>query len=159
MIPVEAEERCSSTICRRITFMYGHAYEHDQLNRATHEALHELFGVVNLSAFEHLSKMVRSGHAVRADNGASYLRNLEALALPITFLHGGDNACFLPESTMYTARLLSDTNGPDFYRHHIIPDYGDTDFLIGKNAVRDVFPLILAHLRSREAAEPIAVSS
>ncbi|MEX2284531.1 MAG: GMC oxidoreductase [Gemmatimonadota bacterium] len=160
LIPVEAEERCASPVCRRITFMYGHAYEHDQLNVATHEALHELFGVVNLHVFEHLSKMVRAGHAVRADRAESYLRNLNRLAVPITFLHGGDNGCFLPESTVETARVLAEANGAEFYRHQIIPDYGDTDFMIGKNAVRDVFPHILAHLRAvagTAASKPVAV--
>jgi hypothetical protein len=29
-----------------------------------------------------------------------------------------------------------------------VPGYGDIDCIIGKNAARDIFPLILAHLRS-----------
>src|SRR5690606_23462890 len=49
MVPVEAEERCASPVCRRIIFMYGPLYEHDQLNLATHDALHEVFGVASLS--------------------------------------------------------------------------------------------------------------
>ena len=89
--------------------------------------------------------MVREGHAVRA-TGESWLRDLDRLALPITFLHGGDNACFLPESTQATMAALAEANGPDLYRHTVIPDYGDMDCLIGKDAARDVFPLILEHL-------------
>jgi cholesterol oxidase len=151
LLPVELEEQCSSPVCRRITFMYGPLYEHDQINLATHEALHELFGVVNLQVFDHLARMVREGHAVRT-TGESWLRDLDRLALPITFLHGADNACFLPESTQATMAALADANGPDFYRHTVIPDYGDMDCLIGKDAARDVFPLILEHLERQTSS-------
>jgi cholesterol oxidase len=151
MVPVEAEERCPSPVCRRIIFMYGPLFEHDRLNLATHDALHEMFGVASLAAFDHLARMVREGHAVASD-GSTYLRDLDRLALPITFLHGGDNACFLPESTKATVAALSEVNGPEYYRHELIPNYGDIDCLIGKNAARDVFPLILAHLDAHSEA-------
>jgi hypothetical protein len=39
--------------------MYGGIFEHDQLNRATHDALHEHFGVANLSVFAHLARTPR----------------------------------------------------------------------------------------------------
>jgi len=163
MLPVELEEACTSAVCRRITFMYGHLYEHDQLNRATHEALHELFGVVDLTALEHVTQMVRAGHAVRAD-GTTYLEKLERLAVPITFLHGGDNARSLVESTKATADALAEANGAELYRHVVIPDYGDTDCLIGKDAYKDVFPLILTHLEAvgqgqGKARETVATAS
>jgi cholesterol oxidase len=145
VLPVEFEEWCTSPVCRRVTFMYGALYEHDQINLTTHEALHELFGVVNLTVFEHLSRMVREGHAVKAD-GSSYVRDLGHLAVPITFLHGEENACFLPASTLATMEALAQANGSSLYRHEVVPDYGDLDCLIGKNAVRDVFPRVLRHL-------------
>jgi cholesterol oxidase len=91
--------------------------------------------------------MVRQGHAVTMD-GTTYLRNLERLAIPITFLHGENNRCFLPDSTQATFAALAKANGPDHYSRTVIPGYGDIDCIIGKNAARDVYPLILAHLRS-----------
>jgi cholesterol oxidase len=145
LLPVEFEEWCKSPVCRRITFMYGPLYEHDQINLATHDALHEMFGVVSLDVFDHLAKMVRAGHALNAD-GVSYVRDLRRLALPITFLHGEENACFLPASTLKTMKVLAEANGPELYRHEVIPDYGDMDCIIGKDAARDVFPRILRHL-------------
>lgn len=145
MMPVE--ESCTSTACRRITFMYGPLYEHEQLNRATHDAIHELFGVTSLTAFDHLARMVREGHAVRPD-GASYLRDLERVKLPMTFIHGEKNRCFLPESTQRTVELFAKANGGDHYRRVVVPGYGDIDCLIGRNAARDVYPTILEHLRS-----------
>ena len=145
MLPGEVEASCTSRVCRRVTFMYGPLFGHDQLNRATHDALHEMFGVASLTAFAHLAQMVRSGHAVRA-SGETHLRNLDRLAMPITFLHGGDNRCFLPDSTAATVAALAEANGADRYRRVVIPGYGDIDPIIGKNAVRDVYPLILEHL-------------
>ncbi|MDB4990014.1 MAG: hypothetical protein JWN04_5192, partial [Myxococcaceae bacterium] len=35
---------CSSQVCHRLTFMYGHLYRHDQLNPETHARLDEQFG-------------------------------------------------------------------------------------------------------------------
>ncbi len=145
MLP--AEESCTSRVCRRITFMYGPLYEHEQLDRPMHDAIHELFGVTSLSAFDHLSRMVRQGHAVHMD-GSTYLRNLDRLAIPITFLHGENNHCFLPESTQATLAALTEANGAAHYRRTVIAGYGDIDCLIGKNAARDVYPLILEHLRA-----------
>lgn len=149
LLPVEFEEWCKSPVCRRITFMYGPLYEHDQINLATHESLHEIFGVVDVEVFDHLSRMVRTGHVVDAD-GTSYLRNLKRLDLPITFIHGEENACFLPSSTLETMSALGEVNGPDRYHHVVIPDYGDMDCVIGKNAAEDVFPHVLEHLRRQQ---------
>ena len=127
--------------------MYGPMFEHEQLNRPVHDALHELFGVTSLSAFEHLARMVRQGHAVTA-RGETYMKNLDRLAIPITYLHGGNNRCFLPSSTVATVEALSKVNDPQLYQRTVIAGYGDLDCVIGKHAARDVFPLILAHLRS-----------
>jgi cholesterol oxidase len=128
--------------------MYGPLYEHEQLNRPVHDAIHEMFGVTSLTVFEQLARMVRLGHAVKTD-GTTYLRDLERLAIPITYIHGEVNRCFLPASTQATFDLLSKTNGGDRYRRIVVPGYGDIDCVIGKNAAHDVFPLILNHLQAQ----------
>jgi cholesterol oxidase len=148
LFPDDREEECDSAVCHRITFMYSLLYEHDQLNRATHEALHELFGVANIAAFEHLALMVRHGGLCTAHGKDSYLPHLERLAVPITFIHGAENGCFLPESTQKTFKLLQERNGRDLYRRHVVANYGHIDCIFGKNAVRDVYPLILDHLEA-----------
>lgn len=145
-IPVDAGEWCTSPVCRRVTFMYGMLFEHDQLNLATHEGLHELFGVVNLTVFEQLARMVREGRLVRAD-GTPGIRDLERLRLPILFLHGEENRCFLPAGTAASVQMLAEANGAHLYRYEPIPGYGDMDCLIGRTAARDVFPLVLRHLQ------------
>ena len=144
--PMEKEERCASPVCHRITFLYGHLYEHDQLNEATHQYLHEMFGLANITAFEHLALICRKGHVVDIHGREVYLPHLERMAIPITFISGGENECFLPESTDITYNLVREKNGKDLYRRHIVPNYGHIDCIYGKNAAGDVYPYILARL-------------
>lgn len=151
MYPVEAEERCDSPVCRRITVMYGQLYEHDRLNDETHDALPEMFGVVNLRAFGQLSRIVRAGHLVDEGGAERYLPHLERLALPIAFIHGGENVCVLPQSTEHTAQLLSQANGARYYRRHVIDRYGHVDCIFGQHAANDVYGHILAHLDGNPA--------
>ena len=146
LYPIDREEQCLSKTCHRITFLYAPLYEHDQLNPATHDALHEMFGVANIESFEHLALLCRTGHLVGADGAEKYMPHLDRLALPITFIHGAENDCFLPESTEKSFQLLRETNGRSFYSRHVIGGYGHIDCIFGKNAAKDVFPLILAHL-------------
>jgi len=141
-------EQCNNPVCKRITFMYGPLYEHAQLDAATHDALHEMFGVANIGAFEHLALMIRQGHLVSAGGDETYLSHLERLAIPITFIHGAENQCFLPESTEITYNLLREKNGKDLYARHVIPNYGHIDCIFGKNAVNDVYPFIVDHLEA-----------
>ena len=126
--------------------MYGALYEHDQLNSATHRALHELFGVVKLSAFKQLSLITRKGHLVNSKGEESYLPHLDRLNIPIAFLHGAANDCVLPASTQITYELLCRTHGEHLYSRHLIPGYGHVDCIFGKSAAKDVYPLILQHL-------------
>lgn len=148
--PEDREEKCSSAVCHRITFLYSLLYEHDRLNPATHDALHEMFGVANIDVLEHLAVMVREGGLRTAGGEDVYLPHLERLAVPITFIHGEENGCYLPESTATTMQILQQRNGRHLYRRHVIPDYGHIDCIFGERASRDVFPLILDHLEATQ---------
>ena len=101
--------------------------------------------MANVKAFEHLGQIVRARHVVTASGGESYLRFPERMKVPIAFIHGADNACFLPSSTQKTFEWLSEANG-SLYSRHVVPGYGHIDCIIGKDASRDVFPLIAQHL-------------
>lgn len=144
--PIQKEEQCKNPVCRRVTFLYGHLYEHDQLNGITHDNLHELYGVANMRSLEHLATMTRQGHIVDADGNDCYLPHLERMSLPITFIVGDENECFVPESLNKTYQVLRDKNGAALYNIHQIPDYGHIDCIHGKDAYKDVYPHILAHL-------------
>ena len=147
LYPMQAEEHCDNAVCHRITFMYSLLYEHDQLNTLTHDVgLHEMFGVANMRAFEHLALMVREGKVVRFDGADVYLPHLDRMAIPITFIHGAENHCYLPESTERTYEALRNLNDPKLYHRYLIPNYGHIDCIFGKRAAQDVYPLILRQL-------------
>ena len=144
-LPVPAPERCQSAVCHRISFMYGRLYQHEQLSEATHASLSELFGISTMAAFEQLARMVNRRQLVTADGRDDYLPRLDRLAIPITFIHGALNACYLPASTAAAVEALVAENGGDLYERHVIPGYGHIDCIFGKNAAVDVYPLMLRH--------------
>ncbi|MET0379162.1 MAG: alpha/beta fold hydrolase [Spongiibacteraceae bacterium] len=146
LYPQEFEERTNSPVDRRIAFLYGQLWELDQLNTATHDSLHELFGVANIAAFEHLALLLRKGSAVNAAGDDVYLPHVKRLAIPIRLIHGAENQTFLPESTKLMLRWLQQANGAALYDRIEVPKYGHIDCIFGKNAVVDVYPLLLAHL-------------
>ena len=148
--PVDAGPGDINPVSRRISFLYGQLYEIEQLNTATYDALHEMFGVAAIEAFEQLTKTIRKGHLVTFQDENIYLTdtNWKNLAIPITIIHGAKNQCWLPESTEITYKLLQKHNPGTRYVRHVIPDYGHIDCIFGKNASRDVYPYLLQHLKS-----------
>jgi cholesterol oxidase len=140
-----------SAVCHRISFLYDRVHQHRQLNAATHTNLHEMFGVANIEAFGHLATMVRAGKIVGVSGDDLYLRDsqqLQQLDIPITFIHGSENACFLPESTQRTFEVLRKANPQQRYARHVIPGFGHLDCIYGKDAVNAVYPHVLAQLQS-----------
>ena len=148
LYPIELKNRCTSSTCHRITFMYAPLYEHANLNEATHDALHEMFGFANMKAFMHLARLTNTGHLVDFNGKDVYMPHLDRLAIPIAFIHGAQNECFLPESTALTVDELARANGSNLYQRHVIQGYGHIDCIYGKNAVNDVYPLVLEHLEA-----------
>lgn len=144
--PLPYDEWCNSPVCHRVSFLYSLLYEHDQLNQELHDNLHELFGVANIKSMEHLAEMVRKGHIVNFEGKDVYLPHAERMAIPIRFISGADNDCFLPESTEETYKFLCNANGEELYSRKVIPGYGHIDCIFGENAVEDVYPVILEHL-------------
>ena len=150
LYPLDLKNRCTNATCHRITFMYAPLYEHANLNEATHNALYEMFGVANMKSFQHLARLTNTGHLVNFNGEEVYLPHLDRLAIPITFIHGEQNECFIPESTEATLNELSKANGSQFYKRHVIPGYGHIDCIYGKTAVKDVYPFILEHLEATQ---------
>ncbi len=139
-------EKCDSEVCHRILFIYGEVFDHDQLNEATHDAIVHIFGKTRLTAFKHITAMIRKGHVVDAAGQDVYMPHLDRVAIPITFLHGEHNRMFIPRSTELTYDALRAVNGDDLYRRTVIPGYAHMDCWIGERAAVDVFPLALEEL-------------
>lgn len=148
----EAQGYCNNPVCHRITFMYASLYRHEMLNETLHDNLHELFGVANIRTMEHLARLCRTGHLVSFDGDDIYMPHLDRLQLPILFISGEQNACYLPESTQRTYQQLVDRFGPERYSRVVVPGYGHIDCIFGKNAAADVYPAIVAHLDQTASA-------
>lgn len=146
LYPIRKGQRNDSPVSHRITFMYGQLYQLQQFDDRIFDNLHELFGVSNISTFEHLALMVREKQVMSHGGEDIYMPHLDRLALPICFIHGEKNETYLPKSTKKTVDLLTAANGADFYTRHVIPAYGHIDCIFGKNADRDVYPHVLEHL-------------
>jgi cholesterol oxidase len=140
------KEGCTSAVCRRILFLYGEVYHHANLNNPTHEALHEMFGEANLTTLRHLTKMIHQGKVVDADGKDTYLPNVARLAMPVAFIHGAINRMFLPSGSQKTYDFLREKNGDRWYTRTVIPGYSHMDCFIGRDAVKDVYPVVMAEL-------------
>jgi len=140
------KERCKNPVCRRIEFLYGDVYDHDQLNEETHWAMHEWFGRASITALSHVGRILLANKVVDKYDNDVYLPNVERMKLPLTWLHGEHNNLFRPDSARRTYEYLSERNGPEDYKLLMIKDYAHMDCWIGENAARDVFPLAVAEL-------------
>jgi cholesterol oxidase len=143
------DEPCNNPVCRRVWLFLGESFTHTQLDQATHDALHEMFGEVNLRALRHLARILREGQVVNRDGEDAYLPQADRIDIPIHFLHGEENRIFLPEGTEETLDWLRSRNPGRarlYTRTPPIPGYAHLDCFIGKNAWRDVFPLVLEQL-------------
>src|SRR5260370_38998629 len=109
-----------------------------------------MLAVAHRRSFIHHARPTNAGHLVELNGNEAYLPHLERLAIPIAFIHGAQNECFLPESTDITLKLLAQANGSNLYRRHVIPGYGHIDCIYGKNAVSDVFPFLLGDLEATQ---------
>lgn len=144
---------CDNLVCRYASFTYGVGFptlwRHEHLNDETHDWLTDEFASVPLTFFQQIGRSIRAGHLVSVEG---------ALKLPPTFgteppktnarislFAGALNRCFLPESQARTFRYL-DAVRPGYHSLHVIPDYAHLDVFMGKDAARDVFPLMVQEL-------------
>jgi len=136
-----------SPVARRIYFVYGDVFEFSNINEATMDAaVPAVFGISNMTFFEHISRMIRKGRAVDRDGNDAYLANLDRFRMPISFITGEHNRMFIPRGLQKTYDTLRQANDPDLYTHHVIKDYAHLDMWLGTHAERDVFPTALAEL-------------
>ena len=145
----QGQGQCNSSVCHRITFLYSSLFRHQNLNQLLHNNLHELFAQANISSLKHLAQMCRAKKLVDVDGNDSYLeeqQNWQHLNLPIRFISGQHNDCYLPQSTAITYQLLCEKFDSNNYSREVIAGYGHIDCIIGAQAVLDVYPKILAHL-------------
>lgn len=137
-----------SPVGRRIYFIYGDVFDHSRIDEATMaEAVPSFFGASNMTFFEHMGVMVRTGgRAVDVHGRDVYLSNTDRFRMPISLITGSRNRMFLPRGLEATHAMLRAANGPELYTRHVIDGYAHLDLWLGRDAERDVFPIALAEL-------------
>jgi cholesterol oxidase len=146
-LPMPDEEHCDQAVCRWINAVYGCTHRHAQLNEATHRALNEMFGFGNIESMEHLSLMLRKGHAVTHTGGMDYFDHPERMAgTRLLLLQGMRNYIFHPVGSFRTWRWLRSQNPRGEYERKELPGYAHLDAVVGARASVDVFPLVTEFL-------------
>lgn len=144
---------CERDVCRLVSFTYGTGFpalwSHENLNEATHRWVDHEFAEVPFAFFKQMARCIERGHLVSVDGShelpQSFVTGPPATDARFVFLAGTDNRCFLPESQVASHRFF-DTHRPGVHALHLLEGYGHLDVFLGKDAARDVFPLILQEL-------------
>lgn len=163
-VPVPEGEQCTNPVCKRIFSIFGPSYTHGQLDQATHVAMRELFGRIALQPFEQLALIMNAAQVVDAQGADTWLGApgaVQRLALPISFVAGGQNRLFYPETSARTLAWLRAHNDPRLYTRRVFDRYAHMDLFVGRDAARDVFPVLLqelerGHRLAAQAAAPPA---
>ncbi|WP_207931256.1 alpha/beta fold hydrolase [Streptomyces sp. 8K308] len=154
-----AHQECDNPACHMVSFMWGTGwpalFSHANLTPATHDRVADLLGPVGVHYYRHIRKMVRAGRAVKYDAGDrrhadlpdDYLVDAARQSTPVLFLTGAHNNVFR-DANVACHRLLS-RYAPDLYELAVLPGYGYVDPFWGKDAHRDVFPVMLDFLKRR----------
>jgi hypothetical protein len=144
---------CDNIVCRWSSFAYGVGFptlwRHENLDDATHDWLTDEFAAVPLAFFSQIRRSVRAGRLVAFDLPDELPADLTAqppeTRARFAFFAGELNRCFLPESQRRTHAWF-DGHRPGYHTFHRIPGYAHLDLFMGKDAHRDVLPLMVEEL-------------
>lgn len=145
---------CDNMVCRFASFTYGIGFptlwEHKNLSDETHEWIKSEFEEVPRSFFAQMNSSVKNGTLVPVENDSlipmDFVEKFNPSDTRYSFIAGELNRCFLPEGQRQSFDLF-DKLQPGKHSLHVLPDYAHLDIFIGKEAHRDVFPLILEELK------------
>lgn len=144
---------CDNIVCRWASFTYGVGFptlwRHENLNAETHDWLSREFGAVSLNFFAQIGRCIRAGRLMSQTQGSGLPKDFTAqpprTSARFALFAGELNRCFLSESQVRTHRWLSQYR-PDYHSLHVIPGYAHLDIFVGRNAGRDVLPLMVEEL-------------
>lgn len=143
-----------------VSFTYGTGFpalwKLENLDEKTKDWIQHAFAEVPLSFFDHIKKCVDRGVLVpmksNGDKDKTYLSTPPKLHARLTLFSGEDNLCFLPQSQQHTYDYLESIQ-PNTHKLYIIKGYSHLDIFFGKNAHRDVFPLMIKALNSPKSKQ------
>lgn len=144
--PDSRSEICNNVSCHRCSLIFGRLWNHRNLNEATHRQINRFFGGVNMTLLHLLMQMGVRGFVT---GNAPLFKDLtipenvnRLKGIPIMLFSGSDNKVLNPESTDKTYSILRDRFGPDKYERHVVQGYGHLDCWMGREAYKDVYPLV-----------------
>lgn len=152
---------CGNDICRSANFFYGVGREvlwhHSNLDHDTHEWGSREWGFCPVSFFKQMGRCASAGHLVPAGGVLGLPESLidgePQTDARFTFIAGRDNTCFLAASQERTFAYF-DALAPGRHRLHVLPGYTHLDVFLGREAHRNVFPLIVEALGGKQRATP-----
>ena len=148
-----SHRECANGVCKMASYTYGAGkptlWRHENLNAATHDWLSDEFAEVPLTFFRQIARCVEAGRLLSVEGRPELPADLTA-APPQTdtrfvLLTGDRNVCFLPESQRRTFHWF-ERHAPGRHAFHVLAGYGHLDMFMGKDAGREVFPLIIDEL-------------
>lgn len=144
---------CDRPVCKWSSFIWGLGFptlwRHENLNDDTHAWLENEFGVGSMAFFRQIGKCLRAGRLVSVELTdrlpADFTAEDPRTSARFAFFAGEENRCFLYESQVRTHAWFEERR-PGRHSLHIIPRYAHLDVFMGKNAYRDVLPLMVEEL-------------
>lgn len=134
-----------------VSFTYGAGFPAlwrlENLNTKTLDWIQHEFASVPLSFFDHIRDAVKTGHLVPVGkiNAHHYVPISNTSRARIVLFAGTKNRCFLAESQKKTFDYLENLE-PGRHALHVIDRYSHLDIFFGKDAHKDVFPIMLEEL-------------
>jgi|GEM_PF-212436 len=144
---------CGNDICRSANYFYGVGpdvlWHHSNLDHDTHEWGSREWGFCPVSFFKQMGRCASAGHLVPtgelSELPASLLDGEPQTDARFTFIAGAENTCFLAASQQRTFDYF-DALAPGRHRLELLPGYTHLDVFLGREAHRNVFPLIVEAL-------------
>ena len=148
-----SHHECNNLICKMVSFTYGAGFpalwSHANLNEDTHNWIKHEFAKVPISFFSQMIRCIRRGHLVSVEGlkqlPADFIQQVPQTDARFSFLAGKNNHCFLPEGQVKTFGFF-DQHRANYHSLHLLENYGHLDVFFGKDAARDVFPIIYQEL-------------
>ena len=144
---------CDNDVCKLASYTYGVGrptlWRHENLNAATHDLADPRVRRRAADLLRADGALRRGGQPGLGRGAAGAARGLHRSAAPdrcpLRFFAGELNACFLPESQRRTHAWF-ERQAPGRHGLHVVDRYGHLDVFMGKDAARDVFPVMLEEL-------------
>jgi hypothetical protein len=134
-----------------VSFTYGAGFpalwELENLSDETMDWIRNEFGPVPVHFFRHIRKGVHNGSLVSVDGAKHYAEKIPATDARFVFFAGKLNKCFRSESQVNSFDYFNRLK-PGFHKLYVYDTYSHLDIFLGKNAHKDIFPVMIDELNT-----------